>query len=182
MCKEEKGSVTFNVNCCGEGSNNGSAATAPSIGSNGNWFIGDEDTGVAAQGPKGDTGAQGPVGPQGLNGKDGENADMSRLEALEDKVNGLDGGNLKDYLIVMEKTMSEPVTIEVNRSLQSNIDITPPSGYKVLFAMPREAGHQHCFMNVINFTNSFAGFTIRNPMQGSITITPSVFVVYVKEL
>lgn len=36
----------------------------PNIGENGNWFIGNEDTGVSIQGPKGDKGDIGPVGPQ----------------------------------------------------------------------------------------------------------------------
>lgn len=55
----------------------------PHIGENGNWWIGEADTGVAAtgpqgevgpagpQGPQGDTGPQGPTGPAGASGKDG---------------------------------------------------------------------------------------------------------------
>ena len=46
----------------------------PHIGSNGNWFIGTQDTNIKAQGPKGDTGAtgaQGDRGERGLPGKDG---------------------------------------------------------------------------------------------------------------
>ena len=53
---------------------------APYIGSNGNWFIGTEDSGVSAAGPKGEkgdpgpqgaTGAQGPAGPRGEQGDPG---------------------------------------------------------------------------------------------------------------
>ena len=46
----------------------GPAGTTPTIGSNGNWYLGSSDTGKpsrGATGPKGDTGAQGPQGPQG---------------------------------------------------------------------------------------------------------------------
>lgn len=77
MCKEEKGCVTINMKCCGNGSGE---AVVPSIGENGNWFIEDQDTGIAAQGPageagsKGDQGEQGPqgeVGPQGPQGIQG---------------------------------------------------------------------------------------------------------------
>ena len=39
-----------------------------SIGSNGNWFVDDVDTGIKAQGPKGDTGAQGIQGEKGADG------------------------------------------------------------------------------------------------------------------
>ena len=43
----------------------------PHIGDNGNWYLGDEDTGVAAKGVKGDTGAQGPKGDPGAKGDTG---------------------------------------------------------------------------------------------------------------
>ena len=58
----------------------GPAGTTPTIGSNGNWFLGSTDTGKPSrgatgaqgpQGPKGDTGAQGPKGPQGPQGPQG---------------------------------------------------------------------------------------------------------------
>lgn len=47
---------------------------SPQVGANGNWFVGDVDTGIAAQGPKGDAGEpgpkgdMGPAGPQGVQG------------------------------------------------------------------------------------------------------------------
>ncbi len=44
------------------------------IGANGNWYVDDVDTGISAQGPKGDQGEQGPqgeTGPHGEPGKDG---------------------------------------------------------------------------------------------------------------
>lgn len=58
----------------------GADGITPHIGDNGNWYLGDEDTGVAAkgakgdagtQGPKGATGPAGPRGPAGAPGKDG---------------------------------------------------------------------------------------------------------------
>ena len=60
----------------------------PYIGENGNWWIGDEDLGVAAQGPqgeqgiqgdkgdKGDQGEQGPQGEQGIQGEKGDKGDQ----------------------------------------------------------------------------------------------------------
>ena len=69
----------------------GPAGTTPTIGSNGNWFLGSTDTGkpsrgatgpqgpqgpkgaTGAQGPKGDTGATGAKGPQGPQGPAGPN-------------------------------------------------------------------------------------------------------------
>ena len=55
----------------------GPSGASPYIGENGNWFVGELDTGVqaqGAQGPKGDQGpqgAQGPKGDQGLQGVQG---------------------------------------------------------------------------------------------------------------
>lgn len=58
----------------------GKDGLTPHIGENGNWWIGDTDTGISAKGAKGDTGAkgekgdvgpQGPVGPQGEQGPTG---------------------------------------------------------------------------------------------------------------
>lgn len=58
----------------------GPAGTTPTIGSNGNWYLGSSDTGKpsrgatgpqGAQGPKGDTGAQGPKGDTGATGAKG---------------------------------------------------------------------------------------------------------------
>ena len=50
----------------------GPAGETPYIGENGNWWIGDEDTGVKAQGPQGEQGPAGPEGPKGDKGDTGE--------------------------------------------------------------------------------------------------------------
>ncbi|TCL54765.1 collagen triple helix repeat protein [Kineothrix alysoides] len=54
-----------------------SSVYAPYIGANGNWYVDNEDTGVKAQGPKGDEGPVGAsgIGAQGLRGPKGETGD-----------------------------------------------------------------------------------------------------------
>ena len=49
----------------------GADGLVPTVGENGNWFIGETDTGVPATGPKGDTGATGAEGQKGDRGPDG---------------------------------------------------------------------------------------------------------------
>lgn len=49
---------------------------APYIGENGNWYVNGQDTGVPAQGPKGDDGKN---GKDGTNGKDGESSSWKKL-------------------------------------------------------------------------------------------------------
>lgn len=61
----------------GGGSGSGSDGITPHIGANGNWFIGETDTGMPSRGqagpvgPRGETGAAGPQGPQGEQGEPG---------------------------------------------------------------------------------------------------------------
>ena len=64
----------------GQPGKDGTDGITPTIGDNGNWWIGDTDTGISAKGvkgntgdkgEKGDTGPQGPVGPQGPQGAEG---------------------------------------------------------------------------------------------------------------
>lgn len=50
----------------------GENGISPSIGSNGNWFIGDADTGITAEGTPGPQGEAGPAGPQGETGIQGK--------------------------------------------------------------------------------------------------------------
>lgn len=63
----------------------------PHIGENGNWWLGDKDTGVHAQGErgekgdKGDTGAQGIQGVQGVQGVQGIQGDKGETGEKGDK-------------------------------------------------------------------------------------------------
>lgn len=49
----------------------GPSGASPHIGENGNWFVGELDTGVQAQGAQGPKGEQGPQGAQGPKGEQG---------------------------------------------------------------------------------------------------------------
>ena len=69
----------------GKDGENGKDGDTPYVGSNGNWWIGDVDTGVKAQGQKGDSGAPGADGKDGKDGLDGK-----------DGVDGKDGADGKD--------------------------------------------------------------------------------------
>ena len=78
----QKGFKEVNLHGCVSG-----VIATPEIGENGNWFIGNDDTGVCAkgadgavgpegpQGEKGDQGENGPAGPQGSQGIQGEKGD-----------------------------------------------------------------------------------------------------------
>ena len=53
----------------------GANGITPHIGENGNWYIGNEDTGKPSRGEKGDTGSKGETGPQGAQGIQGPKGD-----------------------------------------------------------------------------------------------------------
>ena len=55
----------------------GADGITPTIGSNGNWYLGTTDTGKPSRGAKGDTGATGATGPAGAPGKDGAGMDIT---------------------------------------------------------------------------------------------------------
>lgn len=85
--------VSFGVKATGDAGKDG---VTPHIGENGNWLVGDTDTGVSAKGPKGDPGPQGPAGeipedyPQ-------IREDVSQLkEDLDNLVETTTGKNLLD--------------------------------------------------------------------------------------
>lgn len=45
--REINQTINFNCTCCRDAA----AANLPHIGENGNWYVGEEDTGITAQGP-----------------------------------------------------------------------------------------------------------------------------------
>ena len=69
----------------GDKGDKGDPGDTPTIGSNGNWWIGGVDTGIPATGSSGSDGADGSDGKDGQDGKDGK-----------DGVNGVNGVNGKD--------------------------------------------------------------------------------------
>ena len=62
----------------------GPSGVSPYIGENGNWFVGELDTGVQAQGAQGPKGEQGPQGVQGPKGEQGPQGDTGATGAKGD--------------------------------------------------------------------------------------------------
>lgn len=92
-------------------------SATPTIGENGNWYVGGEDTGVQAQGhqgdkgDKGDTGETGPQGPKGEQGNSGVSGTTDNIVV----VNDLNGGestpdNIKVLAAEQGKVLNEKLT------------------------------------------------------------------------
>ena len=59
----------------------GADGLTPTIGENGNWYLGSTDTGKPSRGEKGETGATGPTGPKGDTGLQGPKGDTGATGA-----------------------------------------------------------------------------------------------------
>lgn len=112
----------------GETGSTGPAGTdgvTPTIGTNGNWYLGETDTGKPSrgekgeQGDKGDTGPQGPTGPQGTTGQQGDPGPNAVTTETSTPLTGLlkgNGANVetavpgRDY--VAEKELPTPNDVE----------------------------------------------------------------------
>nr|DAW51213.1 MAG TPA: BclA protein [Caudoviricetes sp.] len=79
----------------------GKDGVTPTIGSNGNWYLGAEDTGKpsrGATGPQGETGPAGQVGPQGPAGAPGKDGEKGEKGAPGEKgPPGVDGKSAYQY-------------------------------------------------------------------------------------
>lgn len=72
----------------GEAGPAGKDGVTPHIGENGNWWVGDTDLGVSAQGVQGEQGPQGPQGEQGSQGEQGPQGEPGRGILKMEIVNG----------------------------------------------------------------------------------------------
>lgn len=70
----------------------GADGITPTIGDNGNWYLGTTDTGKPSRGEKGDTGFTGPTGPKGEIGPQGPKGDTGATGAT-----GADGKSAYSY-------------------------------------------------------------------------------------
>lgn len=122
----------------GPAGQDGTDGITPHIGANGNWFIGDTDTNVHAQGPQGETGATGATGPQGPQGIQGETGATGPQGPKGDKgdtgATGPQGpqGPVGDAVIVIVEKNGDNYTISDSEStkLTSNF---PNVKVKVVF-------------------------------------------------
>ncbi len=78
----EQGFEVVNLNASG-------VIPTPNIRINGNWYVGNKDTGIAARGEKGDQGIQGIRGEKGDQGEKGADADPAELERISGEINAL---------------------------------------------------------------------------------------------
>ena len=103
----------------------GKDGITPTIGANGNWYLGDEDTGKPSRGEKGDPGAKGADGAAGKDGSDGYSPEAT--------VTPIDGGAK-----IIIKDRSGTTSANVMNGAQGPKGDAGPQGPK---GEPGAAGH-----------------------------------------
>lgn len=93
----------------------------PTIGDNGNWYLGTTDTGKPSRGEKGDTGANGPQGPKGDTGATGADGKSAYSYAV-------DGGYTGTEAEFAAKLAEETGTVPENVALLEDVTADEASG------------------------------------------------------
>ena len=113
----------------------GADGITPTIGANGNWFLGSTDTGKPSRGVKGEQGAQGPQGKPGPAGSDANVTAENIKSALGyTPANSNDVNQIKDDLeskLPKSPANWEPWTAEEQAAAQERLGILSVEG--VLF-------------------------------------------------
>lgn len=86
----KKGFDAVNLHGCLSG-----IIATPAIGENGNWFLGNDDSGISAKGETGPAGPQGEKGDQGFQGEKGEKGDPGEKGEKGDKGEDADSTELE---------------------------------------------------------------------------------------
>ena len=164
----ERGFEVVNLHGCASG-----VIATPIIGENGNWFIGNTDTGVGAkgadgatgpEGPKGEKGDQGEIGPagpqgmQGIQGEKGEKGDQG-IQGIQGE-KGDKGDNSE-----LERLRSDVDTI--NQSLELLTDTLIAGSTSVVISDSRVSKNSY-----LDFYTSIYGvnpLTV-NVSEGSVTL------------
>ena len=132
----------------------GKDGTTPMIGSNGNWYLGAEDTGKPSRGATGPQGETGPAGPVGASGKDGEKGDKGAPG--EKGPPGVDGKSAYQYAQDGGYTGTETdFVVKLAQEILSGTtdDLTPAQVYAAVSAgRPVKVQYTSSSYGVMSFT------------------------------
>lgn len=106
--------------------NDGVDGITPHIGDNGNWFIGNVDTGVVSKGAKGDKGDKGDKGEQGDRGVQGPAGPEGNFDGDPTKIK-IDNVSLPNILSQLEKAISDKIVCYANVNVNKPED--PPTKF-----------------------------------------------------
>lgn len=139
----------------GAAGKDGTDGVTPHIGGNGNWFIGDDDTGKPSQGEqgaKGDTGPKGPQGEAGPKGDPGEKGDKGDPGTPgkngadgHTPIKGTDYWTASDKAEIVEDTknaidLSSYAKQQDLNSLKTRVSTLENAGYLTLDTLPKYGG------------------------------------------
>ena len=147
----------------GTNGTNGSDGLTPYIGTNGHWFIGEQDTGVLAQGKNGTDGTNGTNGTNGANGVGILKVEKIRSEGLVDTYTiTLTNGATYDFTVTNGKDGILP---------QEDPDAPTPDGYFVYTLLSNNtysvSGRYHNMPSYLRIPASYNGVAVTDIAEGA---------------
>ena len=121
----------------------GADGITPTIGENGNWYLGATDTGKPSRGEKGDTGAIGPQGPKGATGATGADGKSAYSYAQDGGYTGteaefaakLAAEGLDKALFVVNITQNSDRTLSADKTYDEIVQVYNEGKYNIVAAM-----------------------------------------------
>lgn len=139
----------------------------PTIGQNGNWYLGDVDTGKPSRGEKGDKGDKGLKGDTGSAGNDG----ISPIATVTQTVTGatisitdkngtttanISNGDASNYSVLNNKPLINNVTLSGNKT-SSDLGLQPAGNYALSSEIPTKTSE------LTNDSGYITGYTETDP-------------------
>ena len=121
----------------------GADGITPTIGENGNWYLGATDTGKPSRGEKGDTGANGPQGPKGDTGATGANGKSAYSYAQDGGYTGteaefaakLAAESIDKALYVVNITQNSDGRLSADKTYDEIVQVYNEGKYNIVAAM-----------------------------------------------
>ena len=152
----------------------GADGITPTIGDNGNWYLGDIDTNKPSRGEKGDTGANGPQGPKGDTGATGANGKSAYSYAQDGGYTGteaefaakLAAEGLDKALFVVNVTQNSDGTFSADKTFNEIVQAYNEGKYNIVANVNSSTQYlAHFSPSMISFFNLFEnelGFLLIN--------------------
>lgn len=122
----------------------GADGITPTIGDNGNWYLGSTDTGKPSRGEKGDTGANGPQGPKGDTGATGADGKSAYSYAQDGGYTGtetefaakLAAESIDKALYVVNLTRNSDRTLSADKTYDEIVQAYNEGKYSIVLKNP----------------------------------------------
>ena len=139
------------------------AGTSPNIGANGNWFVGDVDTGVRAQGEKGE---QGEKGDPGMDGETPDVSDFKNHLANKDNPHAVTAAQIGTAIFARGSILPDANSVDARLAV-TQADV---SFFKISLALYEKAPRQLVPGEPVEYFWQFLGEVVDNSKQPLVNV------------